>query len=214
MSCRWGCVAGCGFSTGDSRSRLSGLVEVVVVVVVFVVVVVLMPLHHLRQAALVEHHAGQVPHLLALHHGARGSQGPQRTVLLLLLLKLLVLMLLLGRRLLRLAIFGPLLVPAVGTRGLVWRGLAGQRHCWRWGSSAPHHPTGGGLGGRRPAVSLGRAQSVLAGYVLAPWRPRADGVDVHSALRGCRCRLRASVVRVGVAVLWLVGARPRLVCGS
>lgn len=92
MSWKGGCVS----SSQGSRPRLSGLVEVVVVVVVFMVVVVLMSLHHLRQAALIEHHAGQVPHLFPLHHRARGPQRPQRTVLLLQLLMLMLL--LLGRR--------------------------------------------------------------------------------------------------------------------
>ncbi len=52
----------------------SGLVKVVVVVMVFMVVVVLMPLHHLRQPPLVEQHAGQIPHLLLLHHWSWSCQ--------------------------------------------------------------------------------------------------------------------------------------------
>lgn len=83
FSSEWG-------SGGFTEGSASGLVEVVVVVVVFVVVVVLVPLHHLGQAALVQHHAGQVAHLLPLHHGACSPQGPQCTVRLLLLQLLLL----------------------------------------------------------------------------------------------------------------------------
>lgn len=47
--------------------------------------------------------------------------------------------------------------------------------------------------------------------VLGPRGPGAEAVAWKRALHGC---LGAAVVRVGVAVLRLVGARPRLVCGS
>lgn len=77
----------------------------VVVVMVFMVVVMLMSLHHLCQPPLVEEHAGQVSHLLLLHHWSWSSQRAQGPV--------------------ALALLGPLLVLAVRGCGLVRGSLAG-----------------------------------------------------------------------------------------
>lgn len=104
---------------------------------VFVVVVVLVPLHHLRQPPLVEHQAGQIPHVFLL------QQRP-------------------GQRPVALALLGPLLVLAVGRRRLVGGCLAGQRGRRRRGRRRPPAPQdpAAGLGGGGAAVRLGGAEGV------------------------------------------------------
>lgn len=155
----------------------------VVVVMVFVVVVVLVPLHHLSQPPVVQHHAGQVPHVFFLHHRSWSCQGAQGPV--------------------ALALLGPLLVLAVGGRGLVRRGLAGERR-GRRDAPVSHH-LAADLRGRRAAVSLRRAEGVFA-RVLAS--RAGDGVE---AVRGLHGGLQAAVVGMGVSVFWFVGARAGLI---
>lgn len=105
--------------------------------VVVVVVVVLVPLHHLGQPPLVQHQTGQVPHVFLL------QQRP-------------------GQRPVALVLLGPLLVPTVGRRRLVGRGLAGKRWRWRRGLRRPPAPQdpAAGLCRGGAAVCLGGAEGV------------------------------------------------------
>lgn len=57
-----------GHSCSSSRALRLRLIEMVVVVMVLVMMVVFVSLHHLRQAAFVQHDARELPHLLLLHH--------------------------------------------------------------------------------------------------------------------------------------------------
>ena len=150
---------------------------------VFVVVVVLVPLHHLSQPAVVQHHAGQVPHVFLLHHRSRSCQGAQGPV--------------------ALALLGPLLVLAVGGRGLVRRGQAGERR-WRRDAPVSHH-LAADLCGRRAAVNLRRAEAMFA-RVLASHT--GDGMEAVRSLHG---GLQAAVVGMGVSIFWFVGARAGLI---
>lgn len=57
-----------GQSCFSSHALCLRLIEMVVVVMVLMMVVVFVSLHHLRQAAFVQHDAGELPHLFLLHH--------------------------------------------------------------------------------------------------------------------------------------------------
>lgn len=98
-----------------------------------------------------------------------------------------------------LTVLRPLLVLAVGGGRLVGRGLAGERR-GRGGASTSRR-LAADLRGGRAAMGFGRANAVFP-RVLPP-KP--------GEMKGVHCRLRATVVGVGVAIFRFMGAGASLV---
>lgn len=157
-----------------------------VVVVVFVMMVMLMPLHYLCQPTFIQHHTGQLPHLLFFHHWTwcyKRAQGP-----------------------VALALFWSLFVFAVGSCRLMRGDLTGKS--WGRGStSAPHHPATD-LHWRCATVGLRRPDGMPPWVLAFEAGGMNAGVWNSSSVHNC---LQTALVGMGGSIFRFLGARTSLV---